>query len=62
MGDDRGFINGLRWKLTVKFMKWAVLVAPPGDAAIALHNHHLAWCAECRKQWALRYGTESAHG
>ena len=52
-------INWWRWKLTIKFMRWAVLMAPPGDAAVALHEHHLMWCDECRHQWNMRYGAST---
>ncbi|MBA4132903.1 MAG: hypothetical protein C0519_15950 [Hyphomicrobium sp.] len=62
MNEDNSIINRLRWRATIKLMKWAVMVAPGGSAAVALHEHHLMWIDECRHQWNLRYGAGNQGG
>lgn len=53
--DDGWFVN-LRWRVCIKLLRWAVMAAPDGSAKLLLHELHMDWCAECRRQWELRYG------
>lgn len=49
-------LNNLRFRVAVRLMRYAVQVMPPGDARTLLHQLHLSWCEECKRQWELRYG------
>lgn len=55
----RPHVSWWRWWLCVRLLKWAVRVAPDGSAKMLLHELHLDWCAECQRQWNMRYGAET---
>lgn len=55
INDENTWLDNLRWRIAVRMMLWTIVVMPHGSAKMLLHELHLDWCAECRRQWAQRY-------
>lgn len=49
------YTTAKRGRICLQFLIWGTKAAPDGDAKAHLIDAQMAWIAESKRQWALRY-------
>ena len=56
--EDARWGTRVGWRMSLWAMRLMFFVMPRGEARDCLGDHIRAWCAECKRQWGLRYGAQ----